>query len=122
MDFHGTWHDARETLPGDGQPVAAAVTGRYPDGAGPGVGEHFWLVMPMHFRRVHLLEDSGETLDDCFVDSDLVVRRPLGVAGAAEVVTHWAELPPLPGTRDRRYLLGDAARAARAALPGDRVG
>ena len=102
-------------LPGDGQPVAAAVTSWYPpveDGADPSTGEQFWLVMPMHFARVHLIEDSDEAITDCFVDSDFVIRRPFGGPGTDDVVTHWTELPPLPGTTDHRLLLGEDAQEA----------
>ncbi|TSB30087.1 AQJ64_40280 family protein [Streptomyces benahoarensis] len=109
-----TWVDARERLPGSGTPVAAAITGRYPaDGAA--AGEEFWLVRPMHFTALHRSEDGAEHRD-CFVDSDGVVRLPYG-HGGAETVTHWAELPTLPGGTTR-VVLGDGVRAAlRDVLP-----
>ncbi|KPC64644.1 AQJ64_40280 family protein [Streptomyces chattanoogensis] len=94
-----TWVDARERLPRSGTPVAAAITGRYPaDGAtesDTAVGEEFWLVRPMVFTTLHWSEDGAEHRD-CFVDSDGVVRLPYGLPGD-ETVTHWAELPTLPG-------------------------
>ncbi|WP_405594161.1 AQJ64_40280 family protein [Streptomyces sp. NBC_01092] len=94
-----TWVDARERLPRSGMPVAAAITGRYPadTSAEPdkGSGEEFWLVRPMVFTTLHWSEDGTEHRD-CFVDSDGVVRLPHGL-GSDETVTHWAELPTLPG-------------------------
>ncbi|WP_241779742.1 AQJ64_40280 family protein [Streptomyces natalensis] len=79
--------------------MAAAITGRYPaDGATEAdvaSGEEFWLVRPMYFTTLHWSEDGAEHRD-CFVDSDGVVRLPYGLT-SAETVTHWAELPTLPG-------------------------
>ncbi|GAA4209720.1 AQJ64_40280 family protein [Actinocatenispora rupis] len=100
------WIDARRRLPADGDCVLAAVTGRYPD------GEEFWLVLPMHFRRVHPVEETGAVVENRFVDADRVVRAPLG-GTTDEQVTHWAELPVLPGT-DRREILGPGVPAALA--------
>ncbi|GAA2682525.1 AQJ64_40280 family protein [Streptomyces lunalinharesii] len=114
-DFHAvvTWVDARERLPRSGTPVAAAITGRYPaDGArgsGTGSGEEFWLVRPMHFTTLHRGEDGVEHRD-CFVDSDGIIRLPHGLT-SAETVTHWAELPTLPG-RQTRITLGKDVRPA----------
>ncbi|MFF8902365.1 AQJ64_40280 family protein [Streptomyces lydicus] len=96
-----TWVDARERLPRSGTPVAAAITGRYPADRAPGSeadaasGEEFWLVRPTVFMTLHWSEDGAEHRD-CFVDSDGVVRLPHGLP-SAETVTHWAELPTLPG-------------------------
>ncbi|WP_329392919.1 amine oxidase [Streptomyces lydicus] len=96
-----TWVDARERLPRSGTPVAAAITGRYPADRDPeseadtASGEEFWLVRPMVFMTLHWSEDGAEHRD-CFVDSDGVVRLPHGLP-SAETVTHWAELPTLPG-------------------------
>ncbi|MEV7380646.1 AQJ64_40280 family protein [Streptomyces lydicus] len=97
-----TWVDARERLPRSGTPVAAAITGRYPadrddpeSEADTASGEEFWLVRPMVFMTLHWSEDGAEHRD-CFVDSDGVVRLSHGLA-SAETVTHWAELPTLPG-------------------------
>lgn len=94
-----TWVDARERLPWSGAPVAAAITGRYPpeciDGADP-LGEEFWLVRPMVFLADYWSEEDGVEHGDCFVDSDGVVRLPYGL-DSEETVTHWAELPTLPG-------------------------
>ncbi|WP_443074104.1 amine oxidase [Streptomyces sp. NBC_01456] len=112
-----TWVDARERLPRSGRPVAAAITGRYPadsatesesqsqsesefesefeSEADTALGEEFWLVRPMVFTTLHRSEDGAEHRD-CFVDSDGVVRLPFGRA-SEETVTHWAELPTLPG-------------------------
>ncbi|WP_051852282.1 AQJ64_40280 family protein [Streptomyces aureocirculatus] len=112
-----TWVDARERLPSAGTPVAAAITGRHPadDAAEPATapapasGEEFWLVRPMHFATWHRSEDGTEHTD-CFVDSDGVVRLPYGLAGA-ETVTHWAELPTLPGATTH-IVLGEDVRPA----------
>ncbi|MFC9739979.1 AQJ64_40280 family protein [Streptomyces noursei] len=112
-----TWIDARERLPRSGVPVAAAITGRYPaDGTGEsdaGSGEEFWLVRPMYFTTLHRGEDGVEHRD-CFVDSDGIVRLPHGLA-SAETVTHWAELPVLPGQQTHIALGGDVQPALRNA-------
>ncbi|MFJ8056555.1 AQJ64_40280 family protein [Streptomyces sp. NPDC096142] len=109
-----TWVDARGALPSSGTPVAAAITGRYPvdsdAGSGSGLGEEFWLVRPMYFTTLHLDEDGTEHRD-CFVDSDGVVRLPYGL-DSAETVTHWAELPTLPGGLASRAVLGEDVPAA----------
>ncbi|KAA6224000.1 amine oxidase [Streptomyces albofaciens JCM 4342] len=111
------WVDARERLPRDGMPVAAAITGRYPpdsdaeSGSAAAAGEEFWLVMPMYFTTRHIGEDGAEHRD-CFVDSDRVVRLPYGRGRpCAEPVTHWAELPALPGMTVH-HVLGDGVEAA----------
>lgn len=108
-----TWVDARERLPRSGTPVAAAITGRIPadrttesDSAS---GEEFWLVRPMYFTTLHRSEDGTEHRD-CFVDSDGVVRLPHG-RPSAETVTHWAELPTLPGGMTHVVLGGDVQPA-----------
>lgn len=108
------WVDARERLPKDGMPVAAATTGRYPpDSEGEPddteSGQDFWLVMAMHFAARHIAEDGTE-YHDCFVDSDGLIRLPYG-RPCAEPVTHWAYLPTLPGMTVR-FLLGDGVQAA----------
>ncbi|MFD9443762.1 AQJ64_40280 family protein [Streptomyces sp. NPDC060006] len=94
-----TWVDARDRLPRSGTPVAAATTGRYPADSetepDTALGEEFWLVRPMYFTTRHRSEDGAEHRD-CFVDSDGIVHLPYGLA-SAETVTHWAELPTLPG-------------------------
>lgn len=95
-----TWVDARNRHPRDGEAVLGATTGRYPvDGDGvPSPDEDFWLVLPMHFRRVHPVDGVGGIIRDCYRDSDGVIRMPLGVgAEDDEVVTHWASMPALPG-------------------------
>jgi hypothetical protein len=107
-----TWVDARERLPRSGTPVAAAITGRYPADGTAGSdpeGEEFWLVRPMHFTTAHRSEDGTEH-KDCFVDSDGIVRLPYGLT-SAETVTHWAELPTLPGGMTHA-VLGDDVRPA----------
>ncbi|MEU6770087.1 AQJ64_40280 family protein [Streptomyces sp. NPDC046759] len=118
-----TWVDARESLPRSGTPVAAAITGRYPaDDAGESgdaLGEEFWLVRPMYFTTLHWSEDGAEHRD-CFVDSDGVVRLPYGRAGA-ETVTHWAELPTLPGG-NTHILLGKDVPSALQTAWGTRPG
>ncbi|WP_458247161.1 AQJ64_40280 family protein [Streptomyces sp. MAI_2237] len=93
-----TWIDARDRLPRDGVPVAVAVTGRYPAESAESenvLGEAFWLVRPMYFTKRHFSEDGREHRD-CFVDSDGYVHLPYGLADD-DTVTHWAELPTLPG-------------------------
>ncbi|MGW8397013.1 AQJ64_40280 family protein [Streptomyces lydicus] len=113
LDTVVAWVDARERLPRRGMPVAAAITGRYPaEGTAesdPGLGEEFWLVRPMYFTTQHRGADGTEH-NDCFVDSDGVVRLPYGRA-SAETVTHWAYLPTLPG-RTTHGVLGQDVRTA----------
>jgi hypothetical protein len=108
-----TWVDVRERLPRVGYPVAVAITGRYPsqvtDGSGRAVRERFWLVRTMYFTDEHLAED-GAVYSDCFVDSDGVVRYAYG-PDSDDSVTHWAELPTLPGEATH-LLLGDDVRPA----------
>lgn len=113
-----TWVDARERLPGSGTPVAAAITGRYPEEDAtepdpPPTGEEFWLVRPMVFTTQHWSEDGTEHRD-CFVDSDGVVRLPYGLT-SDETVTHWAELPALPGGKTHGVLGKDVEPALRNA-------
>jgi hypothetical protein len=107
------WVDARERLPRDGMPVAAAVSGRYPPDSAtePGApsGRDFWIVRPVYFTTRHIAEDGTEHRD-CFVDSDDVIRLPYG-RPCAESVTHWAELPALPGTTVH-LMLGENVRGA----------
>jgi|GEM_PF-4425134 len=108
MDTTIEWVYAPERSPDGGMPVAAAITGRYPD------GEDFWLVRPMVFIENHI-DDDGVEHGDCFVDSDGIVRYPLG-RPCAEPVTHWAYLPTLPG-RTVSGLFGADAREAVRHLP-----
>lgn len=129
LDTVVTWVDVRDGLPRSGVPVAAAITGRYPadsadsadsadradradsDAEGDGApGEEFWLVRPMYFTSLHFGADGAEHRD-CFVDSDGVVRLPYGL-DSAETVTHWAELPTLPGEMTTRAVLGEGVQAA----------
>ncbi|MEV0741785.1 AQJ64_40280 family protein [Streptomyces sp. NPDC050549] len=109
-----TWVDARDALPSSGTPVAAAITGRYPADSGAeadaALGEEFWLVRPMYFTSLHFGADGAEHRD-CFVDSDGVVRLPYGL-DSAESVTHWAELPTLPGEMTSHAVLGEGVQAA----------
>jgi hypothetical protein len=113
------WIRADERLPYDGAGIVAAVTGRYPgepDGDPESLdGLEFWLVLPMYFRRVHLVEETGELIENCFYDSDDVIRFPVGRPTDGEVVTHWATMPNLPGTNARRILGEDVRPALRAA-------
>lgn len=113
LDTMVVWVDARDSLPRSGIPVAAAITGRYPPESGtrPGttLGEEFWLVRPMVFMSQHWSEDGAEHRD-CFVDSDGIVRLPHGRA-SAETVTHWAELPTLPG-RSTHMVFGEGVQSA----------
>ena len=108
-----TWVDARAELPRVGMPVAAAITGRYPekhldedDGLS---GREFWLVRPMVFFDRYT-EESGEEHESCFVDADEVIRLPYGLP-SEETVTHWAYLPALPGGATHG-VLGDEVRPA----------
>lgn len=122
FDTTVTWIDARERLPQrDGWPVAVAVTGHYPPKtraeAKRGVGQAYWLVRPMVFATSHTC-GAGVVHHDCFFDSDGYTYGPTpedgtephdcatypgepGVEGNVlpddEHVTHWAELPVLPG-------------------------
>ncbi|MFD3826716.1 AQJ64_40280 family protein [Streptomyces sp. NPDC058625] len=97
--------------------MAAAITGRYPadsvTGPDTASGEEFWLVRPMYFTTLHWSGDGAEHRD-CFVDSDGVVRLPYGLT-SAETVTHWAELPTLPGGTTHVVLGKDARTALRNA-------
>ncbi|WP_399880562.1 AQJ64_40280 family protein [Streptomyces sp. BBFR51] len=108
-----TWVDVRERRPRIGDPVAVAITGRYPaqDAAESGTTqrERFWLVRTMYFTDEHLDED-GVVHRDCFVDSDEVVRFAYD-PDSDDSVTHWAELPTLPGEATH-LLLGDDVRPA----------
>jgi hypothetical protein len=112
-----TWVDAREQLPPSGVPVAVATTGRYPPDNeaefASGLGEEFWLVRPMVFTNLHFSEDGAEHRD-CFVDSDQIIYLPYGLAGG-ETVTHWAELPALPGGTTHVVLGEDVQPALRDA-------
>ncbi|MFJ5302147.1 AQJ64_40280 family protein [Streptomyces sp. NPDC088350] len=124
LDATVTWVAVRDALPSSGTPVAAAITGRYPADSdtksGTSLGEEFWLVRPMYFTTLHFGEDGTEHRN-CFVDSDGIVRLPYGLGGA-ETVTHWAELPTLPGGLTTRAVLGAdvpaALRSAWSARPG----
>ena len=114
---HTTWHDARNSNPNDGDLVLAAVAGRYrtEPGEAPSPEQDFWLVLPMHFRHLHPVEDTDLVLHDRYLDADRVVRRPLGAEGDEdEVVTHWANLPTLPGI-GALELTGAAVSAALSA-------
>ena len=114
MDAVVEWVDARDRLPRPGAPVAAAASGRYPAEPGEESGQDFWLVLPMYFTDRHIAEDGTEHRD-CFVDSDGVIRLPYG-RPCDESVTHWAELPPLPGLTVHHALGEDARTALRNVL------
>ncbi len=119
-DAQVTWVDAREELPRSGEPVAVAVTGRYPqDPTRPETasGEDFWLVRSMYFTSLHFSEDGAEHTD-CFIDSDGYIHLPYG-RSHRDAVTHWAALPALPGTTTH-MLLGDEAQPALRKAWGDR--
>ncbi|MFC7472386.1 AQJ64_40280 family protein [Actinomadura keratinilytica] len=100
-------------------PVAAAITGRYPaegDDGDRASGEEFWLVRPMYYTDRYETPD-GVTHHHCFVDSDEVVRFPYD-RDSDDSVTHWAELPTLPGTDT--HFLGGQDVGPRYAVPGRR--
>lgn len=112
-----TWHDARDSIPRDGDLVLAAVAGRYrtDPGEAPSSEQDFWFVLPMHFRHLHPVEDTDHVLHDRYLDADRVVRKAFGAEGEEdEVVTHWAEMPTLPGI-DALGLIGAAVSDALAA-------
>jgi hypothetical protein len=113
------WIRADERLPYDGAGIVAAVTGRYPgepdDDPDSLSGQEFWLVLPMYFRRRHPVDETGEVIENCFYDSDGVIRFPVGrPTDGEEVVTHWTEMPTLPGTNARRIIGDDVRPALRA--------
>jgi hypothetical protein len=119
MEMPIEWVPAGERLPDDGAGILAAVTGRYPvdpddDDPDSLSGQDFWLVLPMYFRRRHPVEETGEVVENCFFDSDAVVRLPVG-GSTEEVVTHWAAMPNLPGTNTWR-LIGDGVGPALRAV------
>lgn len=114
MDAVVEWVDARERLPRTGYPVAAATSGRYAAEPGEAPGQDFWLVLPMYFTDHHIAQDGTEYYN-CFVDSDGVIRMPYG-GPSAETVTHWAELPPLPGMTVHGTRGEDARTALRNAM------
>jgi hypothetical protein len=103
------WVPVAERLPHDGAGIVAAVTGVHPGED----REPFWIVLPMYFRHVHPVEETGEIIMDCFYDADGIVRLPYG-GPTAEVVTHWAEMPVLPGTAVRHMTGDDVGAALRA--------
>jgi hypothetical protein len=105
------WIGVEEGLPHDGAAVLGAVTGRYPD------GKDFWLVLPMHFHRIHPDESTGAEIENVFIDPDRVLRKPYG-GDTEEQVTHWAEYPCLPGETVRQ-IVGDEVRGAVAAAGQD---
>ncbi|MFV2175523.1 AQJ64_40280 family protein [Actinomadura sp. LOL_016] len=114
------WVDVRERRPREGMPVAAAIMGR--DASNDAnerdadAEQEFWLVRPMYYTTLHFAED-GREYHDCFVDSDDVVRLPYG-RDCDEPITHWAELPTLPGTTEH-HLMGEEAKTARANALGE---
>lgn len=57
----------------------------------------------------HWSEDGAEHRD-CFVNSEGVVRLPYGLT-SEETVTHWAELPTLPGGMTH-LVLGEGVQSA----------
>jgi hypothetical protein len=119
METTVEWIHVSDRLPYDGAGVVAAVTGHYPDDPDDDdpdslSGKEFWLVLPMYFRSNHPVEETGEVIKNCFYDSDGVVRLPLG-RPTDEAVTHWTEMPTLPGTNEHRLLGDDVHPAIRAA-------
>lgn len=116
LTMEWNWISVDERLPHDGAAVVAAITGRYPPDCPVGA-QDFWLVLPMHFRTVHPVEDTDEVIENVFIDPDDVVRSPLG-GSTEELVTHWSELPNLPGT-DVPQIIGDGVAAALRAVSGD---
>ena len=125
MDVTTTWHDARDSNPRDGDLVLAAVAGRYRTESGErrSSEQDFWFVLPMHFRHLHPVGDTDRVLHDRYLDADRVVRRPFGANGDEdEVVTHWAEMPTLPGIGALELTgaaVSDALAAAQKRLAAD---
>ncbi|MFD6949596.1 hypothetical protein A6A08_07385 [Nocardiopsis sp. TSRI0078] len=105
------WVDVEERLPHEGAAVLGAVTCRYRD------GKDVWLVLPMHFRRIHPDESTGAEIRNVFIDADDVLRKPYG-GDTEEQVTHWVEYPCLPGTSVRQ-IVGDDVHSAIAAARQD---
>lgn len=120
-----TWHDARNSHPRDGDLVLAAVAGRHrtEPGEAPSSEQDFWFVLPMHFRHLHPVEGTDRVLHDRYLDADRVVRRPFGADGDEdEVITHWAEMPTLPGIGALELtgaVVSDALTAAQKRESGD---
>ncbi|HEX4791207.1 MAG TPA: AQJ64_40280 family protein [Actinospica sp.] len=119
MDAVVKWVDARERLPRDGMPVAAAATGRYPayryaEPDDTYSGQKFWVVLPVRFAAHHVGADGTE-YDDCFIDSDGIVRVPYG-RPCSEPITHWAYLPTLPGLAVHALVGEDVSAAVQDAL------
>ncbi len=75
------------------------------------------MVRQTVFSRRHLVVGSDEAVFDCFVDSDAIIRKPVGF-DTDEVVTHWASLPSLPGTGSSRRLVENHADQAIARVAG----
>lgn len=111
------WISTGERLPHDRAAVLGAITGRYPGAGFAQPGKEFWLVLPMHFRSIHFDEDDDTEIENCFVDADDVVRKPLG-GETDEQVTHWAEFPVLPGTQVQQ-IIGAGVQEALAATKSD---
>ncbi|GAA3159537.1 MULTISPECIES: AQJ64_40280 family protein [Streptomyces] len=133
-----TWIDARERLPHrDGWPVTVATAGHYPpesrEERDRGGGQAYWLVRPMVFATSRVC-GAGVVHRNSFFDSDgyayaaeaededgserhdcAAVPGEPGTEGYAVVgderVTHWAELPAVPGGT-AHALVGEAARSA----------
>ncbi|MEK8142858.1 AQJ64_40280 family protein [Streptomyces sp. M10(2022)] len=102
-----TREDAADRLPG-----RSGDHGRYPVQSGESdtaLGEEFWLVKTMYFTDRHQAED-GVMHYDCFVDSDDVVRFSYDPS-SRDSVTHWTELPTLPGGT-AHFLAGEDVRPA----------
>jgi len=117
MEVTTLWHDARISNPRNGDLVLAAVAGRSRTETGEASTseQDFWLVLPTHFRQLHPSGDTDVMLHDRYIDADRVVRRPIGADGDEdEVVTHWAEMPTLPGV-GALEMTGAAVSAALAA-------
>lgn len=99
------WVDVRERLPRNGDCVLGAIVGQYATDEHPGPPDRdFWFVFPMHFRAVHPEEETYRLIKNCFIDADGVVRLPHRQGDPRnpedEWITHWAELPVLPGMPD----------------------
>lgn len=67
MNTTVTWINARHRHPRDGDLVVAAISGRYPAEIGEASSSErdFWLVLPTHFRHMHVVEGTDDIVWEC---------------------------------------------------------